>query len=96
MQKYIIKIPEECSISNIYDTIAATAGLSLEGLGFDCRKVCVSEDIFKAFEAYMVANNREDAIGAIWLVIGPKVKESLSGGEVEIEDGFFVNLESND
>lgn len=86
---YIIDIPERCGICDIYDAAAVAVGKNTKGLGYDCRHIRVSKDIFDAFCAYMDSVGRSNSIGMDWLVYGPKVSDDLAKTTVEIEEGFF-------
>lgn len=88
---HAIDIPENCSITAIYEAASTAAGIDPEAVeSWDCRKILVSNEIFDAYEAYMKEQGRELSIGALWLAVGPKISDNLHDGEVEIQDGFFT------
>lgn len=89
--KYVIEIPEKCSITAIYTAASVVAGIDPETVeSWDCRRILVSNEIFDAYETYMKEQGQELSIGAQWLTVGPKICDSLHGGEVEIQNGFFT------
>lgn len=94
-KKYVIDIPEECSIPAIYKTASLAAGVNPDTVvNWDCTKILVSKEIFGAYQAYMKNEGQELSVGALWLTYGPKTSDRLRGGEVEIQDGFF-HMKSN-
>ncbi len=87
-------------IMGLYDAIAAALGydISDESIRYDCRKVCVSENIPKMlYETYEAQNpqaflaDREQAafeVARLFLLYGPKADPSLPDNTVRTEDGF--------
>ena len=87
-------------IAGLYDAIAAELGydISDERIRYDCRKVCISENIRKMlYETYETENphavraNREQAafeVDRLFLLCGPKADPSLPDDTVRTEDGF--------
>ena len=67
---------------------------------FDCRKICVAENIQDAWIEFYRAKAKEEnpnlgeadismSIGALLLCFGAKVDPDLEQGEVSVEDGFI-------
>ncbi len=87
-------------IMGLYDAIAAALGydISDESIRYDCRKVCISENIQKMlYETYETENpqafieNSEQAafeVARLLLLYGPKADPSLPDNTVRTEDGF--------
>lgn len=87
-------------IMGLYDAIAAALGydISDESIRYDCRKVCISENIQKMlYETYeaqnpqaFIENSELAAFEAArrFLLYGPKADPSLPDNTVRTEDGF--------
>lgn len=87
-------------IPELYDAIATELGynISNKGIRYDCRKVCISENIQKMlYETYETENpqafleNSELAAFEVTrrlLLYGPKVDAALPDNTVRTEDGF--------
>lgn len=87
-------------IPELYDAIATELGynISNKGIRYDCRKVCISENIQKMlYETYEAQNpqaflaDREQAafeVARLLLLYGPKADPSLPDNTVRTEDGF--------
>lgn len=87
-----IQKPDDASIPGIYKAVAVAAGRSPEG-EFDCRYICVAQNIFEWYKDYMKSIGKEESIGMLWVFCGPKVKDTLPDDTVEYEDGFFCQAE---
>ncbi len=87
-------------ITGLYDAIAAALGydISDESLRYDCRKVCISENIremlYKTYETenkQAFLENSELAAFEVTrrlLLYGPKVDADLPDNTVRTEEGF--------
>lgn len=90
--KLTIKIPEEFFFNNIYSDIIEAAGKNPDTTSYNYRFLSVSPDFFAAYKRWMAEQGQEKDVDYVWSVLGPKVDERLSGGEVEILDGFFEDF----
>ena len=88
------------NLAGLYDAIAEKLGFDIldESLRYDCRKVCISENIQKMlYETYEAQNpqaflaDREQAafeVARLLLLYGPKVDASLPDNTVRAQEGF--------
>ena len=95
-----MELTSALGIGELYDAVAYKATAEgIIGAGeyrYDCTKIVVSNQIADLVEQYYQANCTSDwklAFGMDWCCYGPKVDESLTGMEVEIQDGFFKEEE---
>ena len=92
--KKIMLTEEECytEIINLYDTVAKKLGFkNVESLEYDCRKICVSKNVYEKINAYYKDQGMDAQSFAMrWVSFGPKANLEDKDCVVEIEDGFIL------
>lgn len=91
----IIKVTgSNTTIGNFYDQIAIAQKLPITyDVRYDCRKVNVAKNIQEnIFDYYKKLGTSASDMGMLWICYGPKVNEDLKQDEVELEEGWYMNV----
>lgn len=89
MIRYLQGRVEFLSLRRYFLAVAWAAGTAPGSTDYDCRRLFVSADINRAFCEHMKRTEMEEAIGAVWMIYGPKVSEGLIGSSFFTLDCFF-------
>lgn len=93
-----ININGPMSIMDVYIRTSEAMGIDPDSIdGYDCTKILVAENIYKAVRDYYESNcrtNFQEAFAMDWLCCGPKVEIKLDDDTVVVDDGFVV-MEGN-
>lgn len=97
MSRYSINKRDcNCSITKFYEKAAKKAGLNTtDTTTYDCRKICITEQIRKAlFRYYSNLGLSDEKIAMLFLQYGPKASLDGDKYEFEIEEGFAFEMEA--
>lgn len=92
---YVATALTEESVVSFYDNVARTLGFDPDMYTYDCTKIEVSPERETNIRDYYTKKGLSAGdISMTWLMIGPKVNNSLFGEVVKVEFTFF-NLVEN-
>ena len=96
--KMYVRIATE-GIVSFYNAIAEQLGYDKDKVHYDCTKIEVSEARQEAIEKHYEESGSTDwrtAFGMHWVCYGPRTNHDLQGNEVELEEGFITEVDSNE
>lgn len=85
----------EQGLVEFYSYVAEICNIEItEESGFDCTKICVTKPVQDSIKKYYSEYQKLSAeeIGAKLLLCGPKANLTGDGYEVEVEDGFVIEV----
>ena len=97
MVAFMMLSKQECygGINDLYDTIATKLGFQPDKVQYDCTKIRVTKAVQdQVFCFYKEQRHVDDnvAMSVAWAKYGPKASLAGDGCDVEIDDGFIVEV----